>query len=154
GFQVLDRRVDAWVPLALPQKAWANHGSHILDVVARLKPGATPEQAQAEARSLMAQIVLEFPNQDPRTGAAVIPLREQVTGDTRTPLAVLMIAVTLVLLIACFNVGNLMLSRAATRGREIALRAALGAGRWRITRQVLTENVPLVVLGTGLGLAF
>jgi putative ABC transport system permease protein len=154
GFQVAERHADAWLPLGLDASVRTTRKSHVLNVFARLKPDATPERAQAETRAMMEQIARDFPEQDPRVGAAVVPLREQVTGDTRKPLAVLMVAVALVLLIACINVGNLMLSRAAARGREIAVRSALGAGRWRITRLVLSENVPLVVLGTALGLTF
>jgi predicted permease len=154
GFQLLDRQADACVPMAFGPKDAERRGSHFLDVFARLKPGVTVEQAQAEMQATMQRIAREAPDLvSPRTGAAVVPLREQVSGDARRPLGVLVVAVGLVLLIACINVGNLMLSRAAGRRREIAVRAALGAGRWRMVRQLAAENVPLVAVGAALGLA-
>jgi putative ABC transport system permease protein len=152
GFQLFDTKTDLWAPLTLGPQQKANRNSHFLKVVARLRPGVTLEQARAEMRSTMERIGREFPDEAAGLGAAVIPVREQLTGDAQRPLVVLLAAVALVLLIACVNVGSLMLARAAARSREIAVRAAIGASRGRIARQLLAENVPLVLCGTGVGL--
>jgi putative ABC transport system permease protein len=154
GFQLVDRRADVWVPMAFGPEDATNRGSHYLVTLARLKPGVTVEQAQSEMQAMMEGIARQYPEQADRLGAAVVPLREQVAGEARTPLLVLLVAVAFVLLITCINVGNLMLSRAAARSREVAVRAALGASRGRMLRQLLVENVPLVICGNVVGLLF
>jgi putative ABC transport system permease protein len=154
GFQVLERTADAWVPMGFGPEDATNHGSHFLFVVGRLKPGVSAEQAQADVKAITERIALEYPDEAGGYGAVVVPLREQLTGDARQPLLVLAVAVGFVLLIACINVGNLMLSRAARRRREIAVRAAIGASRSRMLRQLLAENLPLVAIGTLAGVAF
>jgi putative ABC transport system permease protein len=122
-----------------------------LPVIGRLKPGMSPEQAQTEMSAIAARIEQEY-EQMRGFGANVVPLHRQLVGDIEWSLLVLLGAVGFVLLIACANLGNLLLGRTAARRRELAIRSALGAQRWRIVRQIVTETLVLAVAGGALGL--
>jgi len=144
------KKIDLWVAQARDYKQ-LNRGSHFLRVIARLKPGVSVEQARAEMDGVGKQLDREF-YQNSGFGVNVVPLLGHITRDIRPALFVLLGAVGFVLLIACANVANLLLANAIARDREIALRAALGAGRFRLLRQLVSESVLLGVLGGAAGL--
>jgi putative ABC transport system permease protein len=151
GFSLLDKSVDVWLPIGFTAQSRIPRGRS-LTVVGRLKPGITAERAQLDMTQVSAQLTQMFPDFNTGWTSRVVPLREQLTGDVRPALLVLAGAVAFVLLIACANVANLLLARAGARQRELAVRAALGAARARLIRQLLAESVVLSAIGGVCGL--
>jgi len=150
NFRFPEMKAEVWI-LSRIDAAAERHG-RFLSVIARLKPNVTVAQARADMQSIARQLAAEYPEFDRKWGATVVSMREQFAGDLRTPLLVLLGSVALVLLIACANVANLLLMRSTARQREIALRASLGASRWRIIQQMLIESGVLGLAGGALGL--
>ena len=140
-----------WLPLARELKG-GQRGAHNLTVIARLKPGVSIESARAEMSALAGRLEQEHPASNAGWNIALVPFEEQVLGDVRPALLVLLIAVAFVLLIACVNVANLLLARGAARQKEFAIRAALGAGRGQLVRQLLVESTALALMGGVAGL--
>jgi putative ABC transport system permease protein len=142
-------RTDIYYPDPVPPES-QSRTAHNYRGVGRLAPGVTVQQAQAEMTNIALGLAQQYPVANGEKGIAVVPLQDVVVGDTRQTLFVLLAAVAFVLLIACANVANLLLARAAARGRELVVRAAVGAGRMRLIRQMLTESAVLALVA-GIG---
>src|SRR5881409_1978406 len=143
-----------WTPMAWTDADRTVRGEHHYVVIARLKPGVGVDAAQAEMNTVSSRLEQLYPADDKGWGAVVVPLHDDLVSDVRPAMLVLLGAVACVLLIACVNVANLILAKAFSRQKEIAIRTALGASSGRVVRQVLTESVLLATLGGALGLTF
>jgi putative ABC transport system permease protein len=142
--------VQLWVPWPARVESIAQRGYRFMRVVARLKPGVTVERAQADMETIASRLAQTYPD-DAGVTAYLVPAKQQITGSARSALLVLFGAVGFVLLIGCANLANLLLARSAARETEFAVRAALGAGRWQLARQLLTESALLSILGGAVG---
>ena len=148
-----DRLTEAYMPAPIHSPRWQRRGSHFIMVIARLKDGVTVARAQSEMSAIAARLERAYPNSNTKVGAVVVPFHKQAAGDTAPLLRTLFAAAAVLLLIACANVANLMLTRASGRQREFAIRLALGAGGGALIKQVMAEAVVLATAGCLIGIA-
>jgi predicted permease len=150
-----NQSVDAWIPLSFvgPDQIGRSRGAHFLAVIARLKSGVRESQLRNELSGIAERLSRDYADNPGWTSVNTAPIGETIVGDVRRPLIVLMAAVAILLLIACVNIASLLLARASGRQPELAVRAALGAGRGRIARQLVTESLTLAFTGGVLGIA-
>ena len=148
GFASPRDNIESWTPVHVSNALAAKfRGVHFLRTYGRLAPGVSIEQARSEMQVIDKSLAAQYPENNKNRSTVLVPLHERIVGESRTPLLVLFAAVSLVLLIACANFANLLLARSAEREREFVIRAALGAGRWRLIRQLLTESVLVSLAG-------
>ena len=152
GFIFPDRTAQMWTPIGFSDAELANRGNHYLHVIARLKPGTSLKTANADMNVVAQNLQRQFPDSNAKEGAFAVPLRDRLAGSSQLAATILLGAVGFVLLIACANVANLLLARAAGRWKEFAMRMALGARRGRIVRQLLTESILLSAMSGAAGL--
>jgi putative ABC transport system permease protein len=156
GFAMPTPTTDVWLPMLWPANDRAEvyfRRAHWMRVIGRLKPGVSPDAVEAELRTVAKQLETEYPATNVKMDAGITPIREWIVGDTRKPLIVLLSAAAVLLLIACVNVGNLLLVHALGRSRDVSLRVALGATGGRVVRQALTESLVLSTIGGAAGFA-